>query len=529
MEITGNGCELSDISFVTSVEGLVLCNTPDTTGSFECSDPLVNQLQSNIQWGQRGNSLLVYTDCPQRNERMGWTGDAQVFAPTAAFNMDVQSFMNKWLLDVRDGQLMYNRQGAVPDTAPLGGDNRPAGCAGWADASVIVPWEMYLAYGDTRVLEENYECMARWIAYQSLNSRQNCGLRTVDGVQRHDQSDLSSKPFIQVQQSRGDHLTFDESTPFILTATAYAAYVADLMARIARILGKTDDAALYQKRFEDIRTAFREAWVQPDGSLAYWGEMSKGTPQADGTIINQTRYCENAGSTHHPSQTAYALAIDFNLMPEETMAQTTHYFVESIHRRDNHLSVGFLGISHLLPALTKCGQSELAFALLEQKGNPGWLYSVINGATTIWERWNSYIAETGTFGDVSMNSFNHYAYGSIGQWLYRTVLGIQTGENADEAGYHKIFLTPSWGGTLTYAKGEQETPFGKIASSWEKKENSIVYRCTIPANTTAHLSLPASGHNSVQILEGAAIADNAAVSGVADFELVSGSYTFKIY
>ena len=386
---------------------------------------------------------------------------------------------------------------------------------------------MYLAYGDTRVLEENYECMARWIAYQSLDSRQNCGLRTVDGVQRHDQSDLSSKPFIQVQQSRGDHLTFDESTPFILTATAYAAYVADLMARIARILGKTDDAALYQKRFEDIRTAFREAWVQPDGSLAYWGEMSKGTPQADGTIINQTRYCENADSTHHPSQTAYALAIDFNLMPEETMAQTTHYFVESIHRRDNHLSVGFLGISHLLPALTKCGQNELAFTLLEQKGNPGWLYSVINGATTIWERWNSYIAETGTFGDVSMNSFNHYAYGSIGQWLYRTVLGIQTGENTDEAGYHKIFLTPSWGGTLTYAKGEQETPFGKITSSWEKKENSIVYRCTIPANTTAHLSLPASGHNSVQILEGAAIADTA-VSGVADFELVSGSYTFKI-
>ena len=527
VEITGNGCELSDISCVTSLEGLVLCNTPDTTGSFECSDPLVNQLQSNIQWGQRGNSLLVYTDCPQRNERMGWTGDAQVFAPTAAFNMDVQSFMNKWLLDVRDGQLMYNRQGAVPDTAPLGGDNRPAMCG--ADASVIVPWEMYLAYGDTRVLEENYECMARWIAYQSLNSRQNCGLRTVNGVQRHDQSDLSSKPFIQVQQSRGDHLTFDESTPFILTATAYAAYVADLMARIARILGKTDDAFLYQKRFEDIRTAFREAWVQPDGSLAYWGEMSKGTPQADGTIINQTRYCENAGSTHHPSQTAYALAIDFNLMPEETMAQTTHYFVESIHRRDNHLSVGFLGISHLLPALTKCGQNELAFALLEQKGNPGWLYSVINGATTIWERWNSYIAETGTFGDVSMNSFNHYAYGSIGQWLYRTVLGIQTGENADEAGYHKIFLTPSWGGTLTYAKGEQKTPFGKIASSWEKKDNSIVYHCTIPANTTAHLTLPSSCHSSVQILEGAAITDTAAVSGVADFELVSGSYTFKIY
>ena len=527
VEITGNGCMLSDIRCVERLEGLVLCNTPDTTGSFACSDPLVNQLQSNIQWGQRGNSLLVYTDCPQRNERMGWTGDAQVFAPTAAFNMDVQSFMNKWLLDVRDGQLMYNREGAVPDTAPLGGDNRPAGCAGWADASVIVPWEMYLAYGDTRVLEDNYECMARWIAYQSLDSRQNCGLRTVDGIPRPNQSDLSTKPFLQVQQSRGDHLTFDESTPFILTATAYAAYVADLMSRIAAILGKPEDAALYKKRFEDIRTAFQEAWVQPDGSLAYWGEMSKGTPQVDGTIINQTRYSEEAKSTHHPSQTAYALAIDFNLMPEKTMDQTIQYFAQSIHRRDDHLSVGFLGISHLLPALTKCGQTELAFTLLEQKGNPGWLYSVINGATTIWERWNSYIAETGTFGDVSMNSFNHYAYGSIGQWLYRTVLGIQTGESADEAGYHRIFLAPFWGGTLTFAKGEQETPFGKVASSWEKKDGSIVYRCTIPANTTARLTLPVSDPRKIQILEGAVMA-NSAPSGVAVFELVSGSYAFRI-
>lgn len=528
LEITGNGCALSDIRCVERVEGLVLCNTPITTGSFTCSNPLVNQLQSNIQWGQRGNSLLVYTDCPQRNERMGWTGDAQVFAPTAAFNMDVQSFMNKWLLDVRDGQLMYNKQGAVPDTAPLGGDNRPDGCAGWADACVIVPWEMYLAYGDTRVLEENYDCMTKWIAYQSLDVRQTCGLRTVNGVPVPEQSDLSSKLFIQKQQRRGDHLTFDESTPFILTATAYAAYVSDLMSRIAMILGKNEDAIHYRKRFETIRTAFQEAWVQPDGSLAYWGEMSKNLPQPDGTIINQTRYSEASGSIHHPSQTAYALAIDFDLMPEETMEQTAHFFAESIHRKDDHLSVGFLGISHLLPALTKCGQTELAFTLLEQKGNPGWLYSVINGATTIWERWNSYIAETGTFGDVSMNSFNHYAYGSIGQWLYRTVLGIQTGTQKNEAGYHRIYLTPSWGGSLTFATGEQETPFGKIVSSWEKKNTMISYRCTIPANATAYLTLPAKDEISVRIVEGS-VSSQSFAARTSCFELTSGNYLFEIY
>lgn len=527
-EITGNGCLLEDNSCILSLEGLVLCNTPDTVGEFSCSDPLINQLQSNIQWGQRGNSLLVFTDCPQRNERMGWTGDAQVFAPTAAFNMDVQAFMNKWLLDVRDGQLMYNRQGAVPDTAPLGGDNRPAGCAGWADACVIVPWEMYLAYGDLRILENNYDCMAKWIAYQSMDSRQNYGLRIVDGLPVPEQSDLASNPFIQVQQSRGDHLTFDESTPFILTATAYAAYVADLMSRIAAILGKDQDAARYRMRFEQVRTAFREAWVQPDGSLAYWGEMSKSKPDTNGAIINRTRYSNEPGNPNRPSQTAYALAIDFNLMPAKTMEHTTRCFVQSIHDRADHLSVGFLGISHLLPALTKCGQNELAFTLLEQKGNPGWLYSVINGATTIWERWNSYIAETGTFGDVSMNSFNHYAYGSIGQWLYRTVLGISSGCAASEAGYKRIYFTPTWGGSLTHAAGRHHSPYGSILSSWEKQDGLITYRCTVPANTTALLTLPVSHGAVIGMPQNDGAIPFAGKDGRAAYELTPGSYTFKI-
>ena len=210
------------------------------------------------------------------------------------------------------------------------------------------------------------------------------------------------------------------------------------------------------------------------------------------------------------------------------MEQTARFFAESIHRKDDHLSVGFLGISHLLPALTKCGQTALAFTLLEQKGNPGWLYSVINGATTIWERWNSYIAETGTFGDVSMNSFNHYAYGSIGQWLYRTVLGIQTGTPKDEAGYHRIYLTPSWGGTLTFATGEQETPFGKIVSSWEKKNTMISYRCTIPANTTASLILPAKSETSVRVVEGS-VSSQSFAAETSCFELTSGNYLFEIY
>ncbi len=524
VEITGNGHLLLDSDCILSLEGLVLCNTPEVIGDFSCSDPLINKLQNNIQWGQRGNSLLVFTDCPQRNERMGWTGDAQVFAATAAYNMDIKAFMRKWLLDVRDGQLMYNKQGAVPDTAPLGGDNRPAGCAGWADAAIIVPWEMYTATGDIQILKDNYRCMQNWVSYQSLPSRQNYGLRTVNGKAVPNASDLASIPLIQVQQSRGDHLTFDESTPFILTATAYAAYAANLLSRIAKILGKPEDAAIYEARFKMIRQAFREAWVQPDGSLAYWGEMSKSGKDINGAIINQTRYSNT--SSHHPSQTAYALAIDFDLMPEETMAHTAECFIQSIKDRNEHLSVGFLGISHLLPALTKIGETELAYRLMEQKGNPGWLYSVINGATTIWERWNSYIAETGTFGDVSMNSFNHYAYGAIGQWMYQTILGIRSGEKADEAGYKRIYLAPHWGGTLSFAKGWHQSPYGRIESSWERKDGQLVYHCTIPANTTAKLSLPLG---EMKVSEPSSEAKFISCeNGCAFYELLPGSYRFTL-
>lgn len=486
MEITGDGYQLEkgDIK-ITSVEGLVITNTTENTGSFECSNPLINKLQSNIQWGQRGNSLLVYTDCPQRNERMGWTGDAQVFAATAAYNMNVHDFMNKWLCDVRDGQLLYNRDGAVPDTAPLGGDNRKTGgCAGWGDACVIVPWEMYRAYGDISILEDNYDMMIKWAEYQNRPENKNFGIRTVDGNQMPEQSDLATIPYIQRQQSRGDHLTFDETTPFILSATAYAAYVARLVSKIAKILGKDDDSDKYEQRFRDIKRAFNEAWVQPDGSIAYWGEMSKSNADTKGNIINKTYY-SNDGE-NRPSQTAYALAIDFDLIDRDKIAKTAECLKQAIADRNNKLSVGFLGISHLAPALTKCGYDDIAFGLLTETGFPGWLYSVINGATTIWERWNSYVAETDTFGNVAMNSFNHYSYGAIGEWMYTRILGI----NPLEPGYKKILLAPTIGGKLTYAKGCYEAVRGTIVSDWDISDGKLKYHCTVPVGATAELHLP---------------------------------------
>lgn len=519
VEISGNGCTISTAEWkqmYLSLEGLVITNTLEQTGDFACSNPDINKLQSNIRWGQIDNSLLVFTDCPQRNERMGWTGDAQVFAKTASYNMDVKAFMDKWLLDVADGQLLYNRDGAIPDTAPLGGDNRRmGGCGGWGDAGVIVPWTMYLAYGDIRILERNYDTMKKWVEYQSRNDRQFNGLRTVNGVEVPEQSDLSTETLLQIQQSRGDHLTFDESTPFILSATAYAAHVAELLSKAASVLGFTEDAQKYHKRFLAVRKAFQEAWVAEDGSLSYWGEMSKSNLDTHGNVIQMTRYSNKPDAKGMPSQTAYALAIDFDLIPADKMPRAAECFRQSIEERGGKLSVGFLGISHLAPALTKAGLSEMAFSLLEQTDNPGWLYSVRNGATTIWERWNSYIAETDTFGDVSMNSFNHYAYGAIGEWMFDTILGIQTSEKDGETGYKRIYLQPTFGGKLTWASGYFDSIYGRIESSWCLKNGKFHYRCVIPANTTAQLVLPVRS------------ASQNADSTLPVFELGSGCYSFS--
>ena len=488
IEITGNGETLTrkDIdSMVLDIEGIVLTNTTELTGNFECSDKDINKLQSNIQWGQRGNSLLVFTDCPQRNERMGWTGDAQVFARTAAYNMDVKAFMNKWLLDVKDAQLMYNRNGAVPDTAPLGGDNRPmGGCAGWGDAAVIVPWEMYRAYGDINILKKNYPVMKAWVDYQAREERRNRGERCVNG--KAAPSDLASEPFIQVQQSRGDHLAADRSTPFILTATAYAAYVAKLLSRTAEILQNKKDAVKYARRFEEVRKAFNEAWVREDGSIAYWGEQSIGDKDEDGNIINETYYSHDGNNL--PSQTAYAVSIDFGLLPREKSERIRECFKQTIDKQDGRLSVGFLGISHLAPALVKAGLAEYAFSLLEERRNPSWLYSVMNGATTIWERWSSYIAETDTFGDVSMNSFNHYSYGAVGEWIMGYIAGI----NPLKQGYKEMIIEPHIGGSLEYAKAWHNIPYGIVKSEWKKHGEKVKYVIEIPANTKAVVRLSRS-------------------------------------
>ncbi len=405
------------------------------TGSFICSDSLINRLQQNIQWGQRGNFLDIPTDCPQRDERLGWTGDAQVFAPTAAFNYDVAPFFTKWMFDLSADQLP---DGKVPDVIPDVRSGRGSSTA-WGDAAVIVPWTVYQAYGDTRILENQYPGMKAWVEYMHLRAD-------------HDNLWTGDPHF-------GDWLAFastDSDYPGATTekdliAMAYYYFSTTHLARIASILNKTDDAKIYNQLAGKIKNAFRQEYITPSGRL-----------------VSNT-------------QTAYALALSFDLMPAELISKAAAYLAEDVKKME-HLTTGFVGTPLLCKALSDNGYASLAFMLLMRKEYPSWLYPVTQGATTIWERWDGQKPD-GTFQDVSMNSFNHYAYGAIGNWLYRYVAGIEI--DPQSPGYKHFFLQPHPGGGLTSASAELKTLYGTIKSDWLLKDGKMTYFCSVPANTSA--------------------------------------------
>ncbi|MBM4048654.1 MAG: alpha-L-rhamnosidase, partial [Planctomycetes bacterium] len=366
-----------------AVTAVVLHSDTPPTGLFECSHPMVNKLQSNILWGQKGNFLEVPTDCPQRNERLGWMGDAQVFVRTACFNLDVAAFFEKWMVDVEDAQ---DTDGAYPDVAPKVTQGK--GVAAWADAGVIVPWTVYLCYGDVRILERHYVSMARWIACMKNEARESVRLgRSVT-------TDL-----IRPDRGFGDWLAIDAPdpgrapTPKDLIGAAYFAHCASLMAKIARILGKDADAKEYAELADRVKAAFNREYVTPAGR-----------------VLGHT-------------QTSYLLALAFDLLPESLRPKALEHLVNDIQKRGWHLSTGFVGTPLLAPTLTRFGRTDVAYKLLLQDTYPSWFYPIHQGATTMWERWNSFTKEHG-FGPVGMNSFNHYAYGSIGEWMYATIAGI---------------------------------------------------------------------------------------------------------
>jgi alpha-L-rhamnosidase len=435
VEVTG----LARLPSKSQLTALVLHTDMKPTGRFSCSQPILNRLNQNIRWGQRGNFLDLPTDCPQRDERLGWTGDAQVFVGTAAFHYDVRNFFRKWTTDLCDGQ---RQDGAYPDVAPdVLGQLGPAqfGNAGWADAGVICPWKIYWHYGDRKILKENYPAMVRWIEYQ----RQ------------------TSKNMIRPRTAYGDWLAIDAVTPqnapvpCDLVGTAYFAHSTDLMARIAGVLGRTKDRVRFRKLHAQIVERFQKAYVTPDGRIV--------------------GHC----------QTAYLLALGFDLLPTKLRPAAFRHLVDLISARNDHLTTGFLGTPLLCPVLTRFGRTDLAYRLLLQEDYPSWLYTVKNGATTMWERWNSYTKEHG-FGDVGMNSFNHYAYGAVGEWMYSVIGGIRP----MAPGFQKILFAPEPGGGLTEASTSLHTPHGLASCQWRLRGRRLSVDLQVPAGVHAALRLP---------------------------------------
>ena len=444
--------------------GVVVHSAMERTGHFESSSPLLNQLEHNILWGQKGNFLDVPTDCPQRDERLGWTGDAQVFSPTASFNFETVAFYEKWLKDLA---LDQQDDGAVPHVIPniLSHTTRKGDSAssGWADVSTVVPWTVYQAFGDKRVLEEQYPSMKAWVEYMRREAARG-GEEKNPGASTDAGATNSEKYLYNTGFTFGDWLAYattDSDYPGATTdkdfiQTAYFAHSTELLAKTATVLGKKEDAAEYEELEKKIKAAFLREFVTPNGRLS------------------------------SNTQTAYVLALTFNLLPESMRAEAADRLAADV-KKFGHLTTGFLGTSNLCWALSDSGHMDEAFMLLNRTEYPSWLYPVTKGATTIWERWDG-IKEDGSFQDAGMNSFNHYAYGAIGMWMYSVVAGI--GIDETRPGYKHILIAPRPGGGLTYARASVESEYGKVASGWEISDGRFVLKIEVPANTTATVRLP---------------------------------------
>jgi alpha-L-rhamnosidase len=468
-----------------AITAVVVHSDMSPTGTFETSNELVNRFQQNIRWGQRGNFVDVPTDCPQRDERLGWTGDAQVFARTAAFNMDVSGFFAKWLADVAADQ---KADGAVPWVIPdvIGrGTTGAAASAGWSDAAVIVPWTMYQAYGDTGVLARQYPSMRAWVEYMRAQAGER--LLWTNGFHFGD--------WLAFQTTRPDYpgATTDKD----LIATAYFAHSTDLLARAAEVLGKGDDARNYRNLFERTRAAFQREYLTPTARIT------------------------------SNTQTAYVLALDFDLVPDALRATAASRLAADV-RRMGHITTGFLGASAITRTLSDGGYLEDAYKLLLNERYPSWLYEVKQGATTVWERWDG-LKPDSTFQDPGMNSFNHYAYGAIGDWMYRVVAGLN--DDPSQPGYKHIIVRPQPGGGFTHAKATLATPYGEAASGWKLEGDRFAVTTIVPPNTYATVHLP--GARLDQVREGTSPLSS--TSGVTRstqngdtvvVEVGSGSYTF---
>ena len=429
IEVTGLNSKPSK----DTVIGVALSSDTPVAGDFTCSDPMLNQLHNNIYWTQRANFIDIPTDCPQRDERMGWTGDAQVYVHTATLNTDVEAFFTKWLVDLDDGQRADGQYPCVAPCVVAGNDGGPA----WADAGVICPWTIYEVYGDRRILERHYDNMKRFIEF--------CRQRSTPEL-------LPPRNF----HCFGDWLSINADTPKDVIYTAYFAHCARLAGRAAAVLGKDSEAEAFEQMFVSIRDAFFRADVIADGRIK--------------------------GDT----QTCYALALAFDLVQGEQAKLAAKYLVEDIEKRGWHLSTGFIGTKHLLLVLSQIGRPDVAYRLLHNDTFPSWGFSIKQGATSIWERWDGWTPEKG-FQDPGMNSFAHYSFGAVYQWMVENIGGIRSAAPS----YKEIRIAPQPDAKLESAAVAYRSIRGLIATDWRDKDGKLLFNVTIPANATAEVALPA--------------------------------------
>ena len=482
--------EITGVSRTPTLDVLVgkeVSSAVPATGSFECSNKDLNQLWKNILWTHRDNLIGVPTDCPQRDERLGWMADAQVFSQTAIYNCDMAAFYTKWVQDIRDAQ---HPDGRYPDVAPIPSYlpfyNAPA----WADAGVIVPWRMYQNYGDTRLLRKHYASAKRFIDF--VHS-QNPNLIWTESVGNMYGDWLNGNTIV----AEGYPKTGGQ-VPHCIFNTMHFALSTQILAEMAKVLGYDEDAQSYARLAAEIRSALLSEFVSKEGYM----------------------------TTN--TQAGYALALGFELLPENLRRKAVEHMLGSIADYDFRISTGFLSTIRMMHELVRWGHADIAYQLLESHRFPSWLYQIDQGATTVWERWDGYVKGRG-FQDPGMNSFNHYAIGSVGEWMYAHILGIQREEK--HPGFQEFVIHPQIGGSLTWARGKYHSIYGDIVTEWKVDNGVLALHVEIPPNAVAHVYVPTKNKSTIR--ETDLDAENAAgvafirmEGDAAVYELSSGSYDF---
>ena len=512
LEITG----IDEALPLDAVEGVVISSVTELSSSYSTSNEQVNRLWENIVWSMRGNFLSIPTDCPQRNERMGWSGDISVFSRTATYLADVDQFFRRHMFAMRDIQ---RQDGRFTDVAPVGGG---FGGTLWGSAGITVAWETYLQYGDIVLLEEHYTAMKRYLAYLDTRIDPETGV-------------LNEGPlgdWLSPEGNRNDNS---------LLWSAYHLYDIEIVAKVAEVLGKPDEAAAFRDQYQNRKEHFNATYVDSETHKTVRSGFRGGRFGPPGRDVR-----EDAGSDAGvlvDTQVSYAVPLALGAFNDENKDYAAEHLVSAVTRENVDdggvtrpgfsLMTGFIGTAWISQALSGNGYGDIAYRLLQQTSYPSWLYPVEQGATTIWERLNSYTHETGFGGNNSMNSFNHYSFGAVGAWMYNYSLGIQ--RDADSPGFKHFILQPEPDptGEMMWAEGNYDSMYGRIHSAWAVDDNILTYETTVPANTTATLFIPAASENAVTEDGNHATASEGVnfltyEDGKAVFELKSGDYKFAV-